>query len=118
MWSVGSEPGYTDVMSYVKVVVNECGVSDENNPLDLHDGHYYYINVRVSFVQKLTVEDLWCQMNVIDWIYMTTIIPISMLGRVIYRYCQYGCGVIYCKNPLIPQYCNYKSINVQVTIAR
>lgn len=48
MWSVGSEPGYTDIMPYVKIS-DECGVTDENNPLDLHDGHYYYINVRVSF---------------------------------------------------------------------
>ena len=54
MWSVGSEPGYTDIMPYVKVS-DECGVTDENDPLDLHDGHYYYINVRVSFIQKLSV---------------------------------------------------------------
>ena len=49
LWSIGSEPGYTDIMPYMKVVADECGVTDENNPLDLHDGHYYYINVRVSF---------------------------------------------------------------------
>ena len=47
MWSVGSEPGYTDIMPYMKVVGDECGTNDKNNPLDLLDGHYYYINVRV-----------------------------------------------------------------------
>ncbi|XP_076113973.1 uncharacterized protein LOC143082259 [Mytilus galloprovincialis] len=46
LWSVGSEPGYTDMMSYLKVVDEECGMTDKNNPLDLKDGHYYYINVR------------------------------------------------------------------------
>ena len=49
LWSIGSEPGYTDIMPYMKVVADECGVTDGNNPLDLHDGHYYYINVRVRF---------------------------------------------------------------------
>ncbi|CAC5386462.1 unnamed protein product [Mytilus coruscus] len=46
LWSVGSEPGYTDMMSYLKVVDEECGMTDENSPLDLQDGHFYYINVR------------------------------------------------------------------------
>ncbi|CAG2233138.1 unnamed protein product [Mytilus edulis] len=46
LWSVGSEPGYTDMMSYLKVFDQECGIVDENNPLDLKDGHFYYINVR------------------------------------------------------------------------
>ena len=50
MWSVGSEPGYTDMMDYMKVSAGEeCGISDQNNPLDLLDGHYYYINVRVRW---------------------------------------------------------------------
>ncbi|XP_071123054.1 uncharacterized protein [Mytilus edulis] len=46
MWSVGSEPGYIDMMSYLKVVDEECGRTDKNKPLDLKDGHFYYINVR------------------------------------------------------------------------
>ncbi|CAC5370733.1 unnamed protein product [Mytilus coruscus] len=46
LWSVGSEPGYTDMMSYLKVVDGECGITDKNYPLVLQDGHYYYINVR------------------------------------------------------------------------
>ncbi|XP_052067298.1 uncharacterized protein LOC127706680 [Mytilus californianus] len=46
LWSVGSESGYTDMMSYLKVVDEECGMTDKNNPLDLQDGHFYYINVR------------------------------------------------------------------------
>ncbi|CAG2247188.1 unnamed protein product [Mytilus edulis] len=45
LWSVGSEPGYTDMMSYIKVVDRECAITDKNNPLTLQDGHYYYINV-------------------------------------------------------------------------
>jgi len=53
MWSIGSEPGYTDMMPYMKVVDEECGITDKNNPLDLQDGHYYYINVRVRFDLKL-----------------------------------------------------------------
>ncbi|CAG2222618.1 unnamed protein product [Mytilus edulis] len=55
MWSVGSEPGYTDMMSYLKVVDEECGRTDKNKPLDLKDGHFYYINVRVSFQQGRTI---------------------------------------------------------------
>ncbi|CAC5386466.1 unnamed protein product [Mytilus coruscus] len=46
LWSVGSEPGYTDMMPYLKVVDEECGMTDKNNPLDLKDSHFYYINVR------------------------------------------------------------------------
>ena len=49
MWSVGSEPGYTDMMPYMTVPADEeCGISDKNSPLDLQEGHYYYINVRVG----------------------------------------------------------------------
>jgi hypothetical protein len=48
MWSIGSQPGYTDIMSYLRVVAQECGSTDKNNPLHLLNGHYYFINVRVS----------------------------------------------------------------------
>lgn len=48
LWSIGSEPGYVDIMSYVTVFEEECDTTDKNNPLDLLDGHYYYINVRVN----------------------------------------------------------------------
>jgi hypothetical protein len=34
----------------MKVVGDECGLTDKNNPLDLQDGHFYYINVRVSSI--------------------------------------------------------------------
>ncbi|XP_071123173.1 uncharacterized protein [Mytilus edulis] len=46
LWSIGSEPGYVDMMPYVTVFEEECDTTDKNNPLDLLDGHYYYINVR------------------------------------------------------------------------
>ncbi|VDI61828.1 polycystin 2 [Mytilus galloprovincialis] len=45
LWSVGSQPGYTDMMTYIKTT-DECGITDKNNPLSLLDGHSYYINVR------------------------------------------------------------------------
>ena len=68
MWSIGSEPGYTDMMPYMKVVDEECGITDKNNPLDLQDGHYYYINVRVSFKVKLSIKKYWMtdEINPVD----------------------------------------------------
>ncbi|CAC5414424.1 unnamed protein product [Mytilus coruscus] len=42
-WYIGSQPGYYDIMSRATVTGEECGQS--NTPLDLLDGHSYYITV-------------------------------------------------------------------------
>ncbi|XP_063399976.1 uncharacterized protein LOC134684607 [Mytilus trossulus] len=42
-WYIGSQPGYYDIMSRAMVTGEECGHS--NTPLDLLDGHSYYITV-------------------------------------------------------------------------
>lgn len=44
-WYIGSHPGYYDIMSRAMVTGEECGHS--NTPLDLLDGHSYYITVEV-----------------------------------------------------------------------
>jgi len=48
IWSIGSKPGYDDIMGYVNVSDVNCAVSDPNSPLNLHEGHAYFINVRVK----------------------------------------------------------------------
>lgn len=48
IWAVGSMPGYDNIMKYVDTSINQCGTSDSHTTLDLHEGHAYYINVRVS----------------------------------------------------------------------
>ncbi|XP_069133969.1 uncharacterized protein [Argopecten irradians] len=46
MWAVGSEPGYDDIMAYTDVGDVLCAVQDENNVLEFHEGHAYYISVK------------------------------------------------------------------------
>lgn len=41
------------MMAYAKVIDDECGMTDMNNPLDLLEGHLYYINVRVSLPKSV-----------------------------------------------------------------
>lgn len=48
MWSIGSRPGHNDVLAFTKVPEVECASSNPNIPLNLHEGHAYYITVRVS----------------------------------------------------------------------
>ncbi|KAK3101903.1 hypothetical protein FSP39_007221, partial [Pinctada imbricata] len=44
-WGIGSEPGYDDIMAFAKVT-EECGENDKTSPLDLKDGHAYFISVK------------------------------------------------------------------------
>ena len=48
VWSVGSQPGYDDVMAFTDVGDVECAISDVHAPLDLNEGHAYYITIRVN----------------------------------------------------------------------
>ncbi|XP_061181031.1 uncharacterized protein LOC133189645 [Saccostrea echinata] len=45
MWAIGSEPGYDDVMDFTREE-SECGENSPLNPLDLKEGHAYYITVK------------------------------------------------------------------------
>jgi hypothetical protein len=47
MWAIGSQPGYDDIMAFTKEET-ECGQNGQQNPLDLKEGHAYYISVKVS----------------------------------------------------------------------
>ncbi|KAK3101031.1 hypothetical protein FSP39_000383, partial [Pinctada imbricata] len=44
-WSIGSEPGYDDIMTFTKVT-DDCASNNINNPLNLQEGHAYYISVK------------------------------------------------------------------------
>ncbi|KAK3103765.1 hypothetical protein FSP39_021725 [Pinctada imbricata] len=44
-WSIGSEPGHDDILTFTKVT-DECASNNINNPLDLQEGHAYYISVK------------------------------------------------------------------------
>ncbi|KAJ8299760.1 hypothetical protein KUTeg_023820 [Tegillarca granosa] len=44
-WSVGSQPGYRDIMNFL-TIKEECGVSGRSQLLNLRDGHAYFINVK------------------------------------------------------------------------
>ena len=46
-WAVGSRPGYNDKMEFT-VTTDVCATSSPASDLDLHEGHAYFINVRVS----------------------------------------------------------------------
>ncbi|XP_061176007.1 uncharacterized protein LOC133184958 [Saccostrea echinata] len=45
MWSIGSQPGYSDVMDYIRED-SECGINDKNHRLDIKEGHAYYMNIK------------------------------------------------------------------------
>ncbi|KAK3100189.1 hypothetical protein FSP39_015958 [Pinctada imbricata] len=44
-WSIGSQPGYDDVMNFTKVI-DECAENNKTVPLNLHEGHCYYVSVK------------------------------------------------------------------------
>lgn len=46
LWSVGSMPGYNDMMEFKKV--NDVCATNGPSTLTMEEGHAYYINVRVS----------------------------------------------------------------------
>ena len=45
-WSVGSQPGYDDMMVFTETFL-VCAQTDENQPLQLEEGHSYYVSVKV-----------------------------------------------------------------------
>ena len=45
-WSVGSQPGYDDMMGFTDRI-DVCAQTDENTPLHLEEGHSYYVSVKV-----------------------------------------------------------------------
>jgi hypothetical protein len=47
IWAIGSEPGYDDIMAFTREET-ECGQNSHQKPLDLKEGHPYYISVKVS----------------------------------------------------------------------
>ena len=46
-WAVGSAPGHADIMPFSRSD-SVTGISDSARPLDLQEGHSYYISVRVT----------------------------------------------------------------------
>jgi hypothetical protein len=53
-WAVGSEEGYADIMPYTKTM-HEFGqypdsFSPGDEPLQLHEGHAYYVSVKVRLL--------------------------------------------------------------------
>jgi hypothetical protein len=47
MWSVGSQPGYDDIMTFTREE-SECGENSRLRALNLREGHAYYISVKVK----------------------------------------------------------------------
>lgn len=50
-WSVGSAQRFSDVMPYRQSDM-ECATSPDNDPLNLKEGHTYFINVKVNIQMK------------------------------------------------------------------
>ena len=46
LWAIGSHPGYDDIIPFTKTTV-DCGVSAEDKTIDIHEGHAYFITVKV-----------------------------------------------------------------------
>ena len=46
-WGVGSRPGYDDKYSFVETP-NECSQTQQDRPLELNEGHSYFITVLVQ----------------------------------------------------------------------
>ena len=58
-WAVGSHPGHADVMPFNRED-SESGVNDPSQPLNLHEGHSYFISIKVSIycMQHLNDSDI------------------------------------------------------------
>jgi len=46
LWAIGSHPGHDDIIPFTKTTV-DCGVSAEDKTIDIHEGHAYFITVKV-----------------------------------------------------------------------
>lgn len=53
MWAIGSQPGYDDIMAFTREE-SDCGENSKNNPLNLMEGHAYYISVKVGCFCMIT----------------------------------------------------------------
>lgn len=57
-WSVGSQPGYDDMMAFTETS-HVCSQTDEKQPLKLEEGHSYYVSVKVRLSDN--PFNLWCR---------------------------------------------------------
>ena len=48
LWAVGSHPGYDDIIPFTKTF-EDCGISAEDTAINIHEGHAYFITVKVVF---------------------------------------------------------------------
>lgn len=55
MWAIGSQPGSDDIMAFTREE-SECGENSKQNPLDLKEGHAYYISVKVSQSMHTSID--------------------------------------------------------------
>ena len=51
-WAVGSSPGHSDVMTFTSTQ-SQMGSSEQVAPLDLRDGHSYYVSVKVRIYRNI-----------------------------------------------------------------
>nr|XP_034332757.1 uncharacterized protein LOC105327902 isoform X2 [Crassostrea gigas] len=59
MWSVGSQPGHSDIMEFIKES-SECGTNNENRRLNINEGHAYFINVQAhNKAHLMTIATSW-----------------------------------------------------------
>ena len=49
MWAIGSHPGYDDIIPFTKTTL-DCGLSAEDKNIDIHEGHSYFITVKVIII--------------------------------------------------------------------
>jgi len=45
-WSIGSSQRFSDVMEYT-TTLDECAETPSNDPVNMKEGHTYFINVKV-----------------------------------------------------------------------
>jgi hypothetical protein len=51
VWAIGSHPGHDDIIPFAKTTT-DCGVSAEDKTIDIHEGHAYFITVKVISLSK------------------------------------------------------------------
>ncbi|XP_061193435.1 uncharacterized protein LOC133201664 [Saccostrea echinata] len=59
MWSIGSEPGHFDVMYFTRVD-SDCGMNNKSQPLNITEGHAYFISVKAfNKAHLMSVATSW-----------------------------------------------------------
>lgn len=56
LWAIGSHPGDGNIIPFTATTL-DCGISAEDTNIDIHEGHQYFISVKVIIPKLMLIVD-------------------------------------------------------------